>query len=413
LPAPEEENEMSKTTMSTVAAVLLGLAGAGLATAQTEPVRVGILNDQSGAYSSITGQGSVAAARLAVEDMGGTVLGRNIEVVSADHSHKPDIGSSIARRWFDTEGVGAIFDVYSSGVSLAVQKIAEDKNKILVVSMASSGDIGGKSCSPNGMQWANDGYAVANLTVKGAASEQPNTWYFLTVDYTAGHSIERDARQMIEGAGGKTLGSVRFPIGSADFSSYLLQAQASKARNVGFIGGGSDLTNSTKQADEFQIRAAGQRYVPFSMTTDDVIALSNKVTAGMPLVLSFYWDETDETRAWTERFRKAHGRMPTDPQANVYSAVLHYLKAVKAAGTTETGPVLAKMKETPVEDFFTKGARVRADGRLMRDLYYAVAKEPGQMKNENDILELVKKYSGEQSFIPVDKSQCPHLKKQS
>jgi len=375
------------------------------------PIRIGILNDQSAAYSSITGPGSVVAAKLAVEDAGGTVLGRPVEVLVADHAHKPDIGSSIARRWFDTENVSAIFDIYSSGVALAVQKIAEDKNKILVVSMASSRDISGKACSPNGMQWANDGYAVANLTVKGAASSQPNTWFFLTVDYTAGHSIEADARRMIEASGGKVLGAVRFPLGSTDFSSYLLQAQASKAKNVGVIAGGADLTNSTKQANEFQIREGGQRLTQFSMTTDDIYALGNKVTAGMPVIQSFYWDESDASRAWSERFRKAHGRMPTDPQANVYSAVSHYLKAVKAAGTTDTKAVLAQMKSTPVNDFFTTNARVREDGRLMRSLSYAVAKSPAEMKNPNDIVTLVKKFSGEETFVPVALSECPLLKK--
>lgn len=404
---------MLKLATSLLSAAVLLTGHAGLASAQSGgPVKIGILNDQSGAYSSITGAGSVAAARLAIEDAGGTVLGTPVELVVADHSHKPDIGSSIARRWFDTENVSAIFDIYSSGVALAVQKVAEDKDKILVVSMASSKDIGGKSCSPNGMQWANDGYSVANLVTKGAAATDPNTWYFLTVDYAAGHSIEADAREMIESTGGKVLGSVRFPLGSADFSSFLLQAQASKAKNIGFVGGGADFTNSAKQANEFQIREAGQQFTPFSLTTDDVYALGNEVTAGMPLVQSFYWDESAESRAWTERFKKAfNGKMPTDPQANVYSAVLHYLKAVKAAGTTETQAVLAKMKETPVKDFFTDGARIREDGRLMRDMYYAVVKPVGEMKHKDDIVTLVKKFSGEESFVPADKSECKLLRK--
>ncbi len=404
---------MLRVATPLLAAALLLAGHAGLASAQAGgPVKIGILNDQSGAYSSITGAGSVAAARLAIEDAGGTILGAPVEVVVADHAHKPDIGSSIARRWFDTENVSAIFDIYSSGVALAVQKIAEDKDRILVVSMASSKDIGGKGCSPNGMQWANDGYSVANLVTRGAAATQPNTWYFLTVDYTAGHSIEADARAMIEAAGGTVAGSVRFPLGSADFSSYLLQAQASKARNIGFIGGGADFTNSAKQANEFQIRQAGQQFTPFSLTTDDIYALGSDVTAGMPLVQSFYWDETPESRAWTERFKKAfNGKMPTDPQANVYSAVLHYLKAVEAAGTTQTKAVLAKMKGTPVEDFFTHGARIREDGRLMRDMYYGLAKSADQMKNKDDIVTLVKKFSGEESFVPAAQSECRLLEK--
>jgi len=396
---------MKKLAVPVIASVLLATAPAWA------QVKIGIMNDQSGPYSSITGAGSVAAARLAIEDMGGSLLGKPIEIISADHQNKPDVGAGIARRWFDTEGVGAIFDIYNSGVSLAVQKLAEEKDKILVVSMASSRDISGKFCSANGMQWANDGYAVANLTIKGASAPDANSWYFLTVDYAAGHSIEKDSAKLVEAAGGKVMGSVKFPLGSNDFSSFLLQAQGSKAKSIGLIGGGADLINATKQAGEFQIREAGQRFVPFSMTTEDVYAMGNKVTQGMPLVQSFYWNESDASRAWTERFKKAYKRMPTDPQANIYSAVLHYLKAVKAAGTTDTKAVLAKMKDTPVEDFFTAGAKIRADGRLMRDLYFAEAKAPGDMQGQDDILKLVKKYTGQEAFMPADQSECPLLKK--
>jgi branched-chain amino acid transport system substrate-binding protein len=382
------------------------------AAAQSDgPVKVGILNDQASVYSSITGSGSVAAARLAIEDMGGTLLGKPIELVFADHAHKPDQGTTIARRWFDVEGVDAIFDIYSSGVALAVQGLAESKDKILVLSMASSGVISGKSCSPNGMQWANDGYEVANLTIKGASEGKPTSWYFITVDYTAGHSIEKDSQKLIEAAGGTFVGSVRFPLNTPDFSSFLLRAQASGAKNIGFIGGGADLTNATKQANEFGIQQSGQRFIPFSMTTVDVDALGNKVTQGMPLVLSFYWDESEATKAWSERFRKAFGKMPTDPQANVYSAVLHYLKAVKATGTTDNKTVLAKMKDTPVNDFFTSNARIRADGRLMRDVYYAEAKAPEEMKSPTDLVKLIKKVPGEQAFIPEDQSDCKLFKK--
>lgn len=395
----------------TLASLLFACTTATAFAQADKPVKVGILNDQASVYSSITGPGSVAAARLAIEDMGGTLLGKPIELVYADHAHKPDQGITIARKWFDVEGVDAIFDIYSSGVALAVQGLAEAKDKILVLSMASSAVISGKSCSPNGMQWANDGYGVANLTVKGVSDGKPTSWYFITVDYTAGHSIEKDAQKLIEAAGGTFKGSVRFPLNTPDFSSFLLRAQASGAKNIGVIAGGADLTNATKQASEFGIQQTGQRFVPLSMTTVDVEALGNKVSEGMPLVLSFYWDENDATKAWTERFKKAFGKMPTDPQANVYSAVLHYLKAVKAAGTSDNKTVLAKMKEMPVQDFFTSNARIRADGRLMRDVYYAEAKAPGQMKSPTDLLTLVKKMSGEEAFVPVDQSECKLLKK--
>ncbi|KYH01045.1 ABC transporter permease [Bradyrhizobium sp. DOA1] len=400
-------------TRSTLASVALmaTLACMSAASAQDKPVKIGILNDQASVYSAITGPGSVAAARLAIEDMGGTLLGKPIEIVSADHGHKPDVGSVIARRWFDTEGVDAIFDIYSSGVALAVQGIAEQKNKLLVVSMASSRDISGKSCSPNGMQWANDGYEVANLTIKGASDGKPTSWFFLTVDYAAGHSIERDSQKMIEKGGGKFVGAVRFPLNTPDFSSFLLQAQNSGAKNIGFIGGGADMTNAIKQTAEFGIERTGQRFVPFSLTTVDIDALGNEATQGMPLVLSYYWDENDQTKAFAARFKKAFGKMPSDPQANVYSAVLHYLKSVKAAGTTDTTAVLTKMKETPVEDLFTSGARIREDGRLMRDVYYAEAKKPGAMSGATDLITLVKKMPGSEAFIPVSESECKAFKK--
>lgn len=394
-----------------LASLILTFLVSGAAAQSDKPVKIGVLNDQASVYSTISGSGSVAAAKLAIEDIGGSLLGKPIELVFADHAHKPDQGTTIARRWFDVEGVDAIFDIYSSGVALAVQSLAESKDKILVLSMASSGVISGKSCSPNGMQWANDGYEVANLTIKGASEGKPTSWYFITVDYTAGHSIEKDSQKLIEAAGGTFTGSVRFPLNTPDFSSFLLRAQASGAKNIGFIGGGADLTNATKQANEFGIQQAGQRFIPLSMTTVDVDALGNKVTQGMPLVLSFYWDESEATKAWTERFKKAFGKMPTDPQANVYSAVLHYLKAVKATGTTDNKTVLAKMKDTPVNDFFTSNARIRADGRLMRDVFYAEAKAPDQMKSPTDLLTLIKKVPGEQAFIPEDQSDCKLLKK--
>ena len=391
-------------------AALLVLTQAPFALAQTKAVKIGVLNDQGGPYSSVTGPGAVAAARMAIEDVGGLVLGKPVELVSADHQHKPDVGSAIARRWYDAEGVDAVFDIYNSGVALAVQRLAQEKNKVLISSV-NTAEITGKSCAANGLQWGGDGYALANLTVKGAYKGKPESWYFLTVDYAAGHSLEKDARAAVEAQGGKTLGAVRFPLGSTDFSSYLLQAQASKADNTGILGGGTDLLNAIKQADEFQIRKTKQKVIPFALTTADVVALTNQTAQGFPLVMSFYWDENAATRAWTERFRKSQGKLPTDLQANVYSAVLHYLKAVQAAGTTDAKAVLAKMRDTPVEDFYTHGARIREDGRLMRDMIYAEAKAPGQMKSKDDLVSVVKRFTGEQAFLPRALSECPLVKK--
>ena len=391
-------------------AALLVLTQAPFALAQTKAVKIGVLNDQGGPYSSVTGPGAVAAARMAIEDVGGLVLGKPVELVSADHQHKPDVGSAIARRWYDAEGVDAVFDIYNSGVALAVQRLAQEKNKVLISSV-NTAEITGKSCAANGLQWGGDGYALANLTVKGAYKGKPESWYFLTVDYAAGHSLEKDARAAVEAQGGKVLGAVRFPLGSTDFSSYLLQAQASKADNIGILGGGTDLLNAIKQADEFQIRKTKQKVIPFALTTADVVALTNQTAQGFPLVMSFYWDENAATRAWTERFRKSQGKLPTDLQANVYSAVLHYLKAVQAAGTTDAKAVLAKMRDTPVEDFYTHGARIREDGRLMREMIYAEAKAPGQMKSKDDLVSVVKRFTGEQAFLPRALSECPLVKK--
>ncbi|WP_246563297.1 ABC transporter substrate-binding protein [Bradyrhizobium liaoningense] len=402
---------MTRAAMRGFCALFAILTGIGGAVAQDKPVKIGVLNDQASVYSAISGPGSVVAARLAIEDVGGTMFGKPIELIFADHGHKPDVGSAIARRWFDTEGVDAIFDIYSSGVALAVQGVAEQKNKLLVVSMASSRDISGKACSPNGMQWANDGYEVASLTIKGASGGKPTSWFFLTVDYAAGHSIERDAQKMIEKEGGKVVGAVHFPLNTPDFSSFLLQAQNSGAKNIGFIGGGADMNNAIKQASEFGIERTGQRFVPFSMTTVDVDALGNQATQGMPLVLSYYWDASDQTKAWAARFKKAFGKMPSDPQANIYSAVLHYLKSVKAAGTTDTTTVLAKMREIPVEDLFTSGAHIREDGRLMREVYYAEVKKPSEMSGPTDLITLVKKVPGSEAFIPANESDCKLLKK--
>ncbi|AVO33121.1 ABC transporter substrate-binding protein [Ottowia oryzae] len=391
-------------------AALLVLTQAPFALAQTKAVKIGVLNDQGGPYSSVTGPGAVAAARMAIEDVGGPVLGKPVELVAADHQHKPDVGSAIARRWYDAEGVDAVFDIYNSGVALAVQRLAQEKNKVLISSV-NTAEVTGKSCATNGLQWGGDGYALANLTVKGAYKGKPESWYFLTVDYAAGHSLEKDARAAVEAQGGKVLGAVRFPLGSTDFSSYLLQAQASKADNIGILGGGTDLLNAIKQADEFQIRKTKQKVIPFALTTADVVALTNQTAQGFPLVMSFYWDENAATRAWTERFRKSQGKLPTDLQANVYSAVLHYLNAVQAAGTTDAKAVLAKMRDTPVEDFYTHGARIREDGRLMRDMIYAEAKAPGQMKSKDDLVSVVKRFTGEQAFLPRALSECPLVKK--
>lgn len=373
------------------------------------PIKIGVLNDQTGPYSNITGRGSVIAAQMAVDEIK-EELGLDVTLIDADHQVKPDIGAGIARKWYDS-GVSAIFDVYHSGVLLAVQELAREKNKIVVASMASSMSVSGEHCSPTGFQWANDGYSLANLTVRGISEGEKQSWFFITVDYTAGHSIEDATREMIGELGGEVKGGVKFPLGQSDFSSYLLQAQASKADNVVTIAGGTDLMNCIKQASEFGIQEQGQNYIPFSLTTDDVFALGSDVTQGQPVILSFYWGASPAAQEWTTRFtERSRGRMPTDPQANIYSAVRHYLKAVHTARSVDGDVVAAMMKKMPVNDFFTKEAKIREeDGRLMRDMYFAKVKAPNDMKDKTDILDLIQSFTGAESFIPAEKSKCPRF----
>lgn len=392
------------------AALALGLLASSIHAAD-KPIKIGILNDQSGVYSAATGAGSVIAAKMAVQDAG-DVLGRPVQVLSADHQFKPDVGAAIARRWYDQEDVGAIFDIYHSGVGLAVQDIAKSQNKI-VMGQINSMLFTNEQCSPNGFSWGTDGYSLATLISKGVSEGKPSSWYFITVDYTAGHSVEEEAKKIIETDGGKFLGSARFPAGVADFSSFILSAQSSKAANVAFIGGGADTLNIAKQVKEFGLQQMGQKFVPFSLGTVDVPSMGFDVAQGLPMVFSFYWGLSPEAQAWADRFKKeSGGKLPSDQQADVYSEVFHYLKAVKAAGTTETTAVLEKMKELPVDDFFTKGAKIRADGRLMRDMYFGVVKAPSDMKNPDDFVQVVKKFSGEEAFQPASLSACQYLTRQ-
>lgn len=391
------------------ALLLLGLAGVGSAWSQAagDAIKIGVLNDQTGVYSAATGAGSVVAAKLAVEDAG-SVLGRPVQVLAGDHQFKPDVGASIARRWYD-EGVTAIFDIYHSGVGLAVQDIAKSKNKIVMAEINSM-LFTNEQCSPNGFSWGTDGHSLATIISQGASAGKPTSWYFITVDYTAGHSTEQEAREIIEANGGKFVGSARFPAGAADFSSFVLSAQTSKAKSIGFIGGGADTLNIAKQVREFGLAKMGQKFVPFALGTVDVPAMGMEVAQGLPIAFSYYWGLSPQAEAWKERFKKASGgKLPSDQQADVYSEVFHYLKAVKAAGTTDTTPVLAKLRELPVDDVFTRGAKIRADGRLMREMYYGVVKSPADMKNPDDLMEVVKKFSGEEAFLPAAQSKCSLL----
>jgi branched-chain amino acid transport system substrate-binding protein len=395
-------------TLLGVAAILL--AGIGAAQAQ-ETFKIGVLNDQSGLYADLAGLGSVEAAKMAVEDFGGSVLGKKIEVVSADHQNKPDVASSIVNRWFDVDHVEAVFDVPNSGVALAVQAIAKNKNRVFIVSGAAASDLTGKSCSPVGIHWTYDTYALAHGTGTALVKQGGDSWFFLTADYAFGHALERDTTAAITAAGGKVVGSVRVPFPNQDFSSYLLQAQSSGAKVIGLANAGGDTINSIKQAAEFGINKS-QTLAGLLVFLTDIRSIGLDTAQGMVLTTAFYWDYNDETRAWSKKFAARYkGAMPTDIQAGVYSAVMHYLKAVRATGSEDATTVVGMMKATPVNDFFAKNGKIRADGRMVHDMYLAQVKKPQDSKYPYDFLKILQVIPGDQAFRPLSQSDCPLVKK--
>jgi branched-chain amino acid transport system substrate-binding protein len=370
------------------------------------PLRIGVLSDMSGPYSGFGGPGSVVGARLAVADVGGTVLDRPVEVVSADHQNKAAIGGAAVRQWFDVDGVGAVFDVLNSGIAQLVQTLAREKNKVAVFSGLNNKDLTGKACSPNGMVWGYDSYALAQVAAELVRSGL-KSWFFITVDYASGYTLEQDTSAVIKRGGGSVAGAVRYPLGSTDYGAFLLQAQSSGAQVVALATGGADMQNVVKQSTEFGLK---QRIVPLFTTTLDVRALGLERAKGIPLITDFYWDQDDRTRAWAARFQAAHGSQPTDVQATVYSAVLHYLKSVQAAGTDDTTAVLAAMKARPVDDMMTSNATIRADGRLMRDMYFAEVKSPAESARADDTLKILARIPAATAFRPEAESECPALK---
>jgi branched-chain amino acid transport system substrate-binding protein len=365
------------------------------------PIKIGVLNDQSGIYADLAGPGSVIAARLAVEDAGGSVLGRPIEVVVADHQGKPDIGAAIARRWYDADGVSAIVDVPVSSIALAVQEIARQKNQIAIFSSASASDILGKSCSPTTFQWTFNTLSAARSTASAVFDQGAKSWYFVAADYAFGRAMVRDATSVVNEKGGKVLGAVWHPLGTSDFASYLLQAQGSGAKVVAFVSGGSDFINALKQSNEFGLAAGGQKIVSMQTFISDIHAIGLSIAQNLTLTAAFYWDLDDQTRAWSKRFGSlSGGKMPTMAQAGVYSAVRHYLKGVARAQTTDGAAVAAAMREMPVEDMMTHGARIRDDGWVMRDLYLFQVKTPTESKAPWDYYRLLSKIGAEQAAPP-------------
>jgi branched-chain amino acid transport system substrate-binding protein len=366
-------------------------------------VKIGVLNDQSGLYADLSGQGSVTAAKMAVEDFGGKVGVTPVEVIFADHQNKPDVGSGIARQWFDVEKVDLIIDVPTSSVALAVSQVAKDKNKVFIASGPAASDLTGKACSPNTVHWTYDTAALANGTGKYVVKSGGDTWFFLTADYAFGAALERDVRAVVEANGGKVLGAVKHPLNASDFSSFLLQAQASKAKIIGLANAGGDTINSIKAAGEFGIVQAGQKLAGLLVFITDIHALGLKTAHGLQLTESFYWDRDAKTRAWSDRFAKRmNGRKPSMVQAGVYAGVTHYLKAVAALKSDADGKaVVAKMKELPTDDpLFGKGS-IRVDGRKIHPMYLYEVKSPAESKGPWDYYKLIKEIPAEEAWKPL------------
>jgi branched-chain amino acid transport system substrate-binding protein len=396
---------MKSALLAAVATSALLLA----APASAQGVKIGILNDQSGVYADYGGKYSVEAAKMAIEDFGGEVLGQKVEMVTADHQNKPDLATSIARRWYDADNVDMITELTASSVALAVQDLSKEKKKIDIVVAAATSAITGAACSPYGFHWAFDTHALAVGTGGALTKAGGDTWFFLTADYAFGYALEKDTSEIVTANGGKVLGSVRVPLNSSDFSSFLLQAQSSKAKIVGLANAGQDTTNSIKQAAEFGIVQGGQKLAGLLMTLAEVHGLGLQAAQGLVLTEGFYWDHDDTTRAFSERFFKRTGRMPSMIHAGTYSATLSYLKAVKAAGTKDSDAVAKKLKELPVDDAFAKG-KVLENGRMVHDMYLFEVKKPSESKKPWDYYKQLAVVPGDQAFATAKESGCPLTK---
>jgi branched-chain amino acid transport system substrate-binding protein len=397
---------------SALGALAAALLSSTCASAQIsdDTVKIGVLTDMSGPASTPTGQGSVTAAQMAVDDFGGKVLGKPISVIVGDHQLKPDIGSGIARRWYDTEQVDLIVDVPVSAVGLAVQSVANEKHKMMITHSTGSADFHGKFCSPYTLQWVFDTHALAVGTAQEVVKRGGDSWFFITDDYAFGHSLERDATAVINKNGGKVLGSVRPPFATPDLSSFVLQAQASKAKIIGIAGGPPNNTTAIKTGGEFGIFKGGQQMAGLLVLITDVHALGLQAAQGLLLTTSFYWDMDDKTREWSKRYFAKMNRMPTMWQAGVYSSVTNYLNAIKESGTDEPLKVAATMREKPIEDFFSRHGRLREDGLMVHDLMLVQVKKPEESKYPWDYFQILTHISGDEAFGPPDPA-CPLVKK--
>ena len=374
-------------------------------------VKIGVLTDMSGVYSAIGGKGTLIAVEMAVADFGGKVLGKPIQVISADHQNKADIASTKAREWFDTGKVDMVTGLLNSACALAVQKIGADKKRITMNTGAGSTDLTNKDCTPYGIHYAYDNYALANVAGSAIVSHGGKSWYFITADYAFGHSLEKNTSNFVQKLGGKVVGSVRHPLSTADFSSYLLQAQSSGAKVIGLANAGGDFTNAVKQAREFGIVQKGQTIAGMLVFDTDVKSLGLNAAQGMQFASGFYWDRDKAARDWSKRFYAKHKAMPTMDQAGAYSATMNYLKAIKAAGTDDPDAVMAKLRSMNISDFFAVNGKIRADGRMVHDMYLMEVKKPSESKGEWDILKIVRTVPGDQAFMPLSESTCPQVKR--
>ena len=381
------------------------------AMAQTKPLKLGAILDMSGLYADITGPGSETAAKMAVEDFGGEVLGRKIEIVAADHLNKADLSANIARDMLDNQGVEAIIDVAASATALAASEIARARNKIIIFNGPGSIRLSNEACGPYTVHYVFDTFAQANVTGLATVKGGLDTWFFLSADYAFGQDLERDTTAVIQKAGGKVIGGVKHPLNTSDFSSFLLQAQSSKAKVVGLANAGGDTINAIKQASEFGLTKSGQKLSPLLAFISDIDSVGLETAQGLILAEAFYWDLNDGTREFTKRFQARTKRVPTSAQAGVYSSVGHYLKAVKAAGTTDAAAVMKLMKDTPINDMFATNGRIREDGRMVHDMYLFEVKKPSESKARWDDYKLLATVPGEQAFQPLEASRCPLVKK--
>jgi branched-chain amino acid transport system substrate-binding protein len=400
-------------TFATGAGLLFASAFGALAQdkASDGVVKIGMLEDMSSIYADITGAGAVTAAKMAVEDFGGKVLGKPIEIVSADHQNKPDIASATAREWFDNQHVDALMDVAASATALAAIEVAKAKNKIVVLNGPGATRITNDACAPISIHYTYDNYALSHGTGAAMVKAGYDTWFFVTADYAFGHDLEEVTAAVVRAGGGRVLGSVRTPLNTLDFSSALVQAQSSKAKVVGLANAGADTSNAIKQAAEFGIVRGGQKLAGLLIFINDVNTLGLEAAQGMLLTNAFYWDRNEESRAWAQRYFQRMSKMPNMTQAGIYSATTHYLKAIEAAGTDETQAVMEKMRSTPINDFFAKNGKIREDGRMVHEMYLYEVKKPAESKGAWDYYKLIATIPTEAAFQPLSESKCPLVKK--